>query len=202
MAEYTYEEVIINPTSEEAKNCLGKEVYYANNPLNCIKKANNNLGSKILRKIDKEKPSPFLINSPNNSSSFAGFSCIILNKTDTKSKYAPFESEDEFVYAYENSLKTAEPDSTEYRLYKNGGVWIRYIGETIGETSSSYQHVTEIWHNDLIIGCDTEILSWEDLKEKYTFLDGTPCGKLRENNNSCKYTYQDIIITPTSEMVN
>ena len=117
MTEYTYEEVIINPTSEEAKNCLGKEVYYADNPLDCIKKANNNLGSKILRIIDKEEPFPFLINSPNNSSGFAGFSCIILNKTDTKSKYVPFESEDEFVYAYENSLKTAEPDSTTSFIY-------------------------------------------------------------------------------------
>ncbi len=182
MAEYTYEEVIINPTSKEAKNCLGKEVYYADNPLSCIRKANNNFRSAILEKIDKTETFPFVIKYPadNPILGFASFSCIILNKTDTKSKYVPFESEDEFVYAYENSLKTAEPDSTEYRLYKNGGIWIRYIGETIGETSSSYQHVTEIWHNGLIIGCDTEILSWEDIKEKYTFLDGAPCGKLKE----------------------
>ena len=179
MTEYTYEEVIINPTSEEAKNCLGKEVYYADNPLDCIKKANNNLGSKILRIIDKGEPFPFLINSPNNPSGFAGFSCIILNKTDTKSKYVPFESEDEFVYAYENSFKTANPDSTEYRLYKNGGIWIRYIGEN----PSSYKHVTEIGHNGLIIGCDMKILSWADIREKYTFLDGAPCGKLRGVNN-------------------
>lgn len=199
MAEYTYEEVIINPTSEEAKNCLGKEVYYADNPLDCIKRANNNLRSAILKKIDKTDPFPFVVNNPDDPNlDFACFSCIILNKTDTKSKYVPFESEDEFVYAYENSFKTANPDSTEYRLYKNGGIWVRYIGEN----PSPYKHVTEIWHNGLIIGYDTEILSWEDLKEEYTFLDGTPCGKLRENNNSCKYTYQDIIITPTSEMVN
>ena len=199
MAEYTYEEVIINPTSEEAKNCLGKEVYYADNPLDCIKRANNNLRSAILKKIDKTDPFPFVVNNPDDPNlDFACFSCIILNKTDTKSKYVPFESEDEFVYAYKNSFKTANPDSTEYRLYKNGGIWIRYIGEN----PSPYKHVTEIWHNGLIMGCDTEILSWEDIKEEYTFLDGTPCGKLKENNNSCKYTYQDIIITPTSEMVN
>ena len=65
-----------------------------------------------------------------------------------------------------------------------------------GENPSSYKHVTEIWHNGLIIGRDTEILSWEDTREKYTFLDGTPCGKLRKNNNSCKYNYKDIIVDP------
>ena len=30
---YTWDSVIIDPTSDKAKNAIGKEVYYANNPV-------------------------------------------------------------------------------------------------------------------------------------------------------------------------
>lgn len=42
MAEYTYKNVIVDPTSEGAKNCIGRVAYFADNPTVCLEAANNN----------------------------------------------------------------------------------------------------------------------------------------------------------------
>lgn len=62
MPEYTYKDVIIDPTSEEAKNCIGKEVYSADNPTVCLDFANNNNDSScgILDRI-KDGYFPFVL---------------------------------------------------------------------------------------------------------------------------------------------
>ena len=36
MNEYTWNEIIINPTSKEASNCIGKEVYASLTPVLCL----------------------------------------------------------------------------------------------------------------------------------------------------------------------
>ena len=36
MAEYTYKDIIIDPTSEEAKNAVGKICYFSNSPRNIL----------------------------------------------------------------------------------------------------------------------------------------------------------------------
>ena len=46
MSKYTYKDVIIDPTSEEANNCIGKEAYFAdskkeeNNPFGTVPQSN------------------------------------------------------------------------------------------------------------------------------------------------------------------
>lgn len=48
MAEYTYKDIIIDPESEEAKNAIGKEVYYTNWPMNLLKFATEDKDKGIL----------------------------------------------------------------------------------------------------------------------------------------------------------
>ena len=56
MEEYTYDNVIINPTQEDVESLIGKEVYFQDNPWLCLKCANresaSNLG--ILVEIQKK----------------------------------------------------------------------------------------------------------------------------------------------------
>ena len=42
MIKYTWDDIIINPNSEQAKACIGKEVYCADTPYYCLEKANGN----------------------------------------------------------------------------------------------------------------------------------------------------------------
>ena len=50
---YTWDSVIIDPTSDKAKNAIGKEVYYANNPVECMKGANaGGCSYKVLQSLD------------------------------------------------------------------------------------------------------------------------------------------------------
>lgn len=61
MAEYTYKDIIIDPTSEEAKNCVGKMVYTADNPTYCLESANNNEFCEILQEIKVGDYFPFVL---------------------------------------------------------------------------------------------------------------------------------------------
>ena len=62
MPKYTYKNVIIDPTSEEAKSCIGKMAYFADNPTVCLDAANNNddCFCEILGKI-KDGYFPFVL---------------------------------------------------------------------------------------------------------------------------------------------
>lgn len=45
MAKYTYKDVIIDPASEEARNYVGKEVYFSDNINICLYRANDEINS-------------------------------------------------------------------------------------------------------------------------------------------------------------
>ena len=79
MHKYTYKDVIIDPTSEEAKACIGKEVYFEDNPSDCLSKANENdyFGCCILQKIDVGNNYPFV-----KEHSGSRWSCIIPRKKE------------------------------------------------------------------------------------------------------------------------
>ena len=82
MSEYTYKNVIIDPTSEDAESCLGKMVYFADTPSECLYHANNNVDYYMeLKAIDTDSNYPFILE--NN----LYCSCIILCKEDLKPKY-------------------------------------------------------------------------------------------------------------------
>ena len=79
MAEYTYSNIIIDPTKEGIESLIGKEVYFHNNPYLCLdyanKKSTDHLG--VLAKIRKNSAVPFTIEQGNTVHEHT---CIIVKK--------------------------------------------------------------------------------------------------------------------------
>lgn len=166
MPEYTYKDIIIDPTSEEAKNCIGKEVYFADNPSSCLSFAKNNYHCQILLEINDNSKSPFV------SEKSVRWCCIILKKEEPKPEYVPFKYAVEFLDTYEDANYSITNGTIENRLLNYGGIWL------INNVNfASYMMVTEVCGDGLTLGTDTEVVSWEELLRDYTFLDGTPCGR-------------------------
>ena len=166
MAEYTYKDVIIDPTSEEARNCIGKVVYFSDNTRMCLCRANNynyiNSFMGILQEINENDNYPFKVND-------TCFAVIIPKKEEPKPEYIPFSNPDEFIDAYISNLDKRMGIIAIHKLDKFG-MWIKY--------KDDYVLVTYIEQSGINSG--TELASdWQDLYDNYTFLDGTPCGKIK-----------------------
>ena len=158
MAEYTYKDIIIDPTSEEAKNAIGKKCYMYDSPTMLLKMANSNDGARTLESID-ESDYPF-----NDKEFGSEWTCIIVKKEEPKPEYIPFQDGREFFNSYLSVESRLEKE--DYFL-SNHGIWLK------DKTSKAYYMVTKIWD----IGDDSDEISWKELLEYYTFLDGSPCGK-------------------------
>lgn len=169
MSEYTYEEVIIDPTIEKAKNCIGKEVYVSDFPVCCLKYANENnkLVLKKLIEITPDRYKPFKVS--NGCSSYY-VPCIIPKKEKPGSEYVPFKNIDEFIEAW---MCTQEKPET-VNVIDCFGIWLRHI---IDDEEQPIVLAVEIWNDGLVLGDDCETTRWEELLESYQFLNGTPCGK-------------------------
>ena len=167
MAEYTYKDIIIDPTSEEAKNAVGKKCFVSNIPTSCLEHANENDYDFLtkLNSINLNLENPFNVK-------FNGvehnFNSIIIKKEEPK-KYVPFENADEFIDAfhYHDNDKYSETDD----ILLNYGMWLRFNNDDV------ICAVTEIWTDGVFIGHDHMKIKWEELFNFYNFLDGTPCGK-------------------------
>lgn len=249
MAEYTYEDIIIDPTSEKARTAIGKKCYMYDSPTSLVMLANNNELDNLLtlESIDNESEFPFVAKADD-----LGWSCIIVKKEDPysehlkkwiednnvkagdyvrvtrtidyddenfnaawtdemdrcagktmrvlkvddysgitlenlcifpyfvlekveepKPKYVPFKSKEEFIEAfhYHDNANYSETED----ILMNYGMWLK---------SKDEGYFVQVW----IIttsGIQTEYSccpeSWEDLLANYTFLDGMPCGKSKEN---------------------
>ena len=157
MAEYTYKDIIIDPTSEEAKNAVGEGCYFGSNPKTVLDFANCN-EKKFLRVLECIKPEE---DNPFYDYKY-GFPCIIVKKEEPK-RYVPFETENEFFNSY---LSVESRLEKEDYLLSNHGIWLKC------KASKAYYMVTKICD----IG-DSDEISWEELLEYYTFLDDSPCGK-------------------------
>lgn len=72
---YSWANLIFNPTTDEAKNAVGKEVYYSDAPLNCIDYADKD-NTEFLGVLDSvsESNAPFYIRG------FGNWNCIIVKK--------------------------------------------------------------------------------------------------------------------------
>lgn len=165
MSEYTYKDIIIDPTSEEAKNCIGKEVYSSDNIRMCLYRANNDINGfmGILNEINENDHYPFNVND-------TCYAVIIPKKEEPKPEYIPFFNPDEFIDAYISNLDKRMDIGAIHKLDKFG-MWIKY--------KDDYVLVTYIEQSGINSG--TELASdWQDLYDNYTFLDGTPCGKINE----------------------
>lgn len=174
MSEYTYKDIIIDPMSEEAKNCIGKMVYFSDNIRMCLCRANKDIKgfTRILQEIKENEYHPFKVNDNY-------YQVIIPIKEEQKpeSEYVQFESISEFLEAYEDSTYSISCDSVEHKLLSRGGIWLKQEYAD----SFDYYNVTEICDKlGLAIGSDTAVTSWNALLKNYKFLDGTPCGKIKE----------------------
>ncbi len=183
MAEYTYKDIIIDPTSEEAKNAVGKECYMECSPQGVLFYANNGLGTHCLSEILENSVCPFFSEEKGE-----GCSCIIVKKEEPKPKYIPFENVTEFLDAYRNTPGCLNEE--DYFL-SNHGIWLK-----AKDADDALFMVTEIWSYGVVFSCDmktteelegeyltiNEATTWEQLLMLYTFLDGSPCGKLAEEN--------------------
>ena len=79
MEKYTWDDIIINPNSEQAQACIGKEVYFADNPTICLDFANNtNKFCGILQRIKVGDCFPFVSKSSDT------WVCIIPKKKEGK----------------------------------------------------------------------------------------------------------------------
>lgn len=156
MAEYTYKDIIIDPTSEEAKNAVGKICYFSNSPRNILSDIYRNSAVEgILTNMDDGY---FEVDNEGY------WDCIILKKEESKPKYVPFQDGREFFNSYLSVESRLEKE--DYFL-SNHGIWLK------DKTSKAYYMVTKIWD----IGDDSDEISWKELLEYYTFLDDSPCGK-------------------------
>ena len=167
MAEYTYNDIIIDPESEEAKNAIGKEVYYTNWPMDLLKFAIEDKDKGILTIASGLG---FLVND-------TFWQCIIVKKEDPKPKYVPFESAGEFTDAYDCANYSVKNGTVENKLLSYGGVWLK------GKVSGFYYMVAEIRSDGVVLAGDQDVIFWSELLKDYVFIDGSPCGRLVEEKH-------------------
>ena len=170
--EYTYDNIIMNPTQEGIESLIGKEVYYSDVPFYCISSANENYKIGILREVRKNEAAPFYIESSMGCT--LNYACIIPKKEEPEPEYVPFESKNEFVRAYQKFKESIKYDTFENNL-ADYGIWVK------NKNGISCAMVLEIWDEGVALGGETQSIYWRDLFEYYTFPDGSPCGKLKEN---------------------
>ena len=167
MDEYTFENLITNPEAPGLENLIGKEVYFDDVPIYCIKWANEDYEVGILKNVRKDNPAPFFVKT--SSGCVLNYPCIIPKKEEPNPKYVPFESKEEFIEAfhYHDNDKYSETDD----ILLNYGMWLKSI-------EYDYGLVTRITDNAIKVGNSS--LNWAYLLDHYTFLDDSPCGRLVE----------------------
>ena len=169
MTEYTYDNILINPSKEGIENIIGKKVYIGINPYFCLNHANRKLTDflGVLVKIHKDSNNPFCVKQ---NDGVYKYPCIIEKKEEPKPKpkYVPFNNRPEFlnrhfgvnIFDDEKMLKSISM-SAMWLKHKNGVMRV----------------VTEVCNKGVVLGCDPLMTKWDELLEYYTFLDGSPCGK-------------------------
>ena len=163
MAEYTYKDIIIDPTSEEAKNAIGKKCYMYDSPTMLLKMANSNDGARTLESID-ESDYPF-----NDKEFGSEWTCIIVKKEEPK-KYVPFETLDEFIESYKKAEERIDCSNIEGYI-ASCGMWLRFNNDDV------LCAVTEIWTDGVFLGHDHMKIKWKEVFNFYTFMDDSLCGK-------------------------
>ena len=179
MAEYVFEDLIINPKKPGLESLIGKEVYCNDVPLACLDHANEHRRAGILREIREESTDyPFRVETPEGD--ILGFVCIIPKKNEPKPEFVPFKSADEFIDEYDNANYSINSGTLENKLLNYGGVWLK------SKKDNSLCMVAGVSNNGLVI-CDKERtssepieynvrMSWAEILANFVFADGTPCG--------------------------
>ena len=180
MAEYTYEDIIMDPEDPRLEGAIGKVCYFNDSPKMILEHANNNSPNNFfsLKEINKNNEYPFTDGKYEDV-----WTLIIIKKEEPKPEYVPFESKEEFIEAfhYHDNANYSETDD----ILLNYGMWLW------SNVDGSYKLVTEIWNAGVVIGDDkmritneeghidvfNDTTSWIKLFSEYRFLDGSHCGK-------------------------
>ena len=128
---YTWDSVIIDPTSDKAKNAIGKEVYYDDNPRACLESANdNNCFCGVLQSMEPTKRLPFVVNGKH-------YECIIVKTTSVYEQYQAKWIADNGVKEGDcvKVLRKAGEDEEDW-----GDAWIPDMDNYVG----SFYEITEI----------------------------------------------------------
>ena len=180
MYEYTYDDVNFIGGSERVANAIGKECYYGFSAKQVLEHAQNNEGASVLKCVDNDNYKPF-------GDAHGGWYPFMIVKQEPEPKYVPFISKEEFLEKYLEVKNDLESDSFEGSLLQCG-MWIKVEG-----VSDGYCMVTEIWNDGVVLGYSklftieevpgrystvTETTTWDNLCKGFTFLDGSPCGRL------------------------
>ena len=168
MDEYTFENLIINPEIPGLEGLIGKEVYFNDIPIYCIRQANDDYKAGILIGIHKDYSTPFSVETPSGCA--LNYACIIPKKEEPKPKYVPFESIEEFVERY-----TEVKEGTEFGTFEDNllqcGMWIK------SKDDDDLSQVTVIREYGICIDTMSTFVLWKNLLDDFEFIDGSPCGK-------------------------
>ena len=131
MAEYTYKDIIIDPNCEEAKNAVGKEVYYGYPAKYCLEVANKNCEENlgVLYSISEGENYPFYIDDPDEDENF-GIEMIIVKKEPSYSERAKkwVEANDIKVGDYVKVTRKANEHEHGWQ-----GLWWDNMDESVGK---------------------------------------------------------------------
>ena len=166
MAEYTYEDIIMDPKDPRLDGAIGKECYFNDSPKMILEHANNNSPNNFfsLKEINENNEYPFTDGKYEDVWTF-----IIIKKEEPK-KYVPFETLDEFIESYKKAEERIDYSNAEDYI-ASCGMWLRFNNDDV------ICAVTEIWADGVFLGHDHMKIKWEELFNFYTFMDDTPCGK-------------------------
>ena len=168
MAKYTYADVIIDP--EDPRVEFGKEYYFGDFPKEALEYANKNGRGALLEDIDLVSNFPFLMENFDES-----VPCLIRKKEPEK-KYVPFDLSDAVVREQLWGKRIVIKD--EY-IIGNEQRFPREIHSMI--TGFTYCPEGEP-KDDWTIDAGDYSLTAEEALEKAFFYDGSPCGKLVEED--------------------
>lgn len=178
--EYSWDDIIINPTSAGIEACIGKECYFSNNPTHCLNNANkkDNYYCDILEEIRIGRREPFIFKRQKHAAS-----CIILKKEEPKSKYIPFESAKDLVESYQRSKEGLNRDTFEDNL-AGYGIWVKdkttkslYQIMSITDNAVAMYGKKALYSDRALFIKSVVPVSFGDLLNDYEFLDSSPCGK-------------------------
>lgn len=179
MSEYTRKDIIMDPNDPRLEGAIGKKVYSSSDINLLLHRANNDEHEMTLTQVEDVDSEPFTVTDMNEHDFDADF--IIIKNEEPKSHYEPFASIEEFLTDYFKSVANSEYIQ---KTISSTGIWLKH--------NDAFLLVVEIWDRGVVVGNgkmetmnigeDTYlttnfITDWHELYDKYTFLDGSPCGK-------------------------
>lgn len=166
MTEYTRKDIIMDPNDPRLKEAIGKKVYSSSDVNLVLNRANECEYEMTLTQIEDVDSEPFTVMNTDGIEYDADF--IIIKKEEPKPVYMMFENREEFLNYYYYTSVTVP---FKHLLATFGGVWIRE------GVFGAYRMVTAICDDGVSLGDENYMTAWDELYKKFTFLDGSPCGK-------------------------